>query len=54
MFSKTAYDLWKEEKEAGFIITLCKDLDNAVGGGIRIGSITELVGAPGAGKTQFW
>lgn len=54
MFTTTAYDVWKKEKEAGTIITLCKDFDDAIGGGVRIGSITELVGAPGVGKTQFW
>lgn len=54
MFRKSAYDVFKEEMEAGFIVTLCKDFDEAIGGGIRIGAITELVGQPGAGKTQFW
>lgn len=54
MFKKSAYEVWTEEKEAGSIITLCKDIDDAIGGGICIGSITELVGSPGVGKTQFW
>lgn len=54
MFSKSAYEVYKEEKENGYIITLCRDFDDAIGGGIRIGSITELVGGPGVGKTQFW
>lgn len=54
MFKKSAYEIWKEEKDAGYIITLCKDLDDAIGGGIRIGSITELVGGAGVGKTQIW
>lgn len=54
MFTKTAYDVWKEEREAGFIITLCKDFDEAIGGGIRVSSITELVGGPGTAKTQLW
>lgn len=54
MFSKSAYEVWKDEKEAGVIITLCRDLDDAIGGGIPIGPITELVGGPSVGKTQFW
>lgn len=54
MFRKSAYEVYAEEKEAGFIITLCRELDDAFGGGIRIGSTTEIVGSPGAGKTQFW
>lgn len=54
MFQKTAYDVLKDEREAGYIFTLCKDFDVAIGGGIRIRSITEIVGAPGVGKTQFW
>lgn len=54
MFQKTAYDLLKEERAAGCISTLCKDFDDAIGGGIPIGSITEIVGGPGSGKTQFW
>lgn len=51
---KTAYDVFKEERAAGCIVTLCKEFDVAIGGGIRIGSITEIVGGPGVGKTQFW
>lgn len=54
MFRKSAYEVWKDEREARCIITLCKDFDDAIGGGIRVGSITELVGGPGVGKTQFW
>lgn len=54
MIMKTAYDCWKDEQAIKPIITLCKDLDDAIGGGIRIGAITELIGGPGAGKTQFW
>lgn len=54
MFKNSAYEAYNEEKEAGFIITLCKDFDNAIGGGIRVGAITELVGSPGVGKTQIW
>lgn len=54
MFQTTAYDILKEERQVGPIVTLCKDFDDAIGGGIPIGSITEVVGGPGVGKTQFW
>ena len=33
--------------------TSLKEVDEALGGGLTRGSITELVGPPGAGKTQF-
>lgn len=54
MFRNSAYEVWKDERDAGFIITLCKNFDDAIGGGIPVGKITELVGGPGVGKTQFW
>lgn len=54
MFVRSAYEVWKEERDAGFIVTLCRDFDAALGGGVRVGSITEIVGGPGVGKTQFW
>lgn len=53
MFSDS-YEIWKKEREVGVIITLCKDLDDAIDGGIHLTKITELIGGPGAGKTQFW
>lgn len=54
MFAKNAYDVWKEERDAGFIVTLCKEFDDALGGGIRVGAITEFIGGAGAGKTEIW
>lgn len=53
MFSDS-YEIREEERKIGTIITLCKDLDDAIDGGIRLTKITELIGGPGAGKTQFW
>lgn len=50
----SSYEIRKQEKAAGNIITLVKDIDEVIGGGIFITKITELVGAPGSGKTQFW
>lgn len=48
------YGIWKDEQKAGVIITLCKDFDDATDGGIHLTKITELIGGPGSGKTQFW
>lgn len=50
----SANEIWESEKKRGNIVTLCKDLDCAIGSGIPIGALTELVGAPGSGKTQLW
>lgn len=54
-FKKTAHDLCEDESaiDEG-IPTLCGNLDDALGNGIPIGVITELIGAPGSGKTQIW
>lgn len=49
-----SYEIRKRELKIGNIITLCKDFDDATDGGIRISKITELIGGPGSGKTQFW
>ena len=35
------------------IITFCRALDTALGGGVALGELCELVGEPGAGKTQL-
>jgi RAD51-like protein 2 len=35
------------------IITFCRPLDQLVGGGIALGELTDVSGAPGAGKTQL-
>ncbi|KAJ1444554.1 P-loop containing nucleoside triphosphate hydrolase protein [Pelagophyceae sp. CCMP2097] len=38
---------------AGVIITFCKGLDVALGGGVAARQVTEICGAAGAGKTQL-
>jgi len=35
------------------IVTFCRDLDGLLGGGFRVGDVTEIVGLPGTGKTQL-
>lgn len=53
--SLTALDLMlKEEAELRSIVTFSSQLDEALGGGVQLGKITELCGAPGVGKTQLW
>lgn len=51
----TALDLMlKEEAELRSIVTFSSQLDEALGGGLMLGKITELCGVPGIGKTQLW
>lgn len=52
MFKNTANNMLNDTQP--FIYTLCPDVDFALGGGIPLGQITEIVGAPGSGKTQMW
>lgn len=53
--SLTALDLMlKEEAELRSIVTFSSQLDEALGGGLLLGKITELCGVPGTGKTQLW
>ncbi|XP_062815015.1 DNA repair protein RAD51 homolog 3 isoform X5 [Anolis carolinensis] len=49
----TALELLEEEQAQGFIVTFCSALDGVLGGGIQLGKITEICGAPGVGKTQL-
>ena len=51
----SGYELWKtmEEVAPETIPTFCQPLDELLGGGISVGVLTEIVGAPGAGKTQL-
>lgn len=48
-----AKDLHKKLTDKNHLTTMSKDIDNMLGGGIQPGTITELVGESGAGKTQF-
>lgn len=54
MFKTTAFEVWRREQELPKLITLIKELDDKLAGGLPLGIITELCGAPGTGKTQFW
>eukprot|EP00727_Mastigamoeba_balamuthi_P009058 m51a1_g4775 hypothetical protein (280) ;mRNA; r:28828-30041 len=48
---RTAYELVEETKPC--VITMCADLDRALGGGVRVGEMTQFYGVPGIGKTQL-
>ena len=37
----------------GYIVTFSRQVDSLLGGGIRLGELTEIAGAPGSGKTQW-
>ncbi|KAB0793995.1 hypothetical protein PPYR_13615 [Photinus pyralis] len=51
--TKTALDLYHEEQKMGSIRTFIDHFDDALGGGIPIGKITEFCGESGTGKTQL-
>ncbi|KAI8129896.1 DNA repair protein RAD51 like protein 3 [Lucilia cuprina] len=53
MFKTTAFEIWRHEQSSPKLITLIKELDDHLAGGLPLGLVTELCGAPGAGKTQF-
>lgn len=53
MFKKSALDIWNDECSNRTIITLSKQLDNAIGVGIPLQTITEFCGTPGSGKSQI-
>ncbi|XP_023724479.1 DNA repair protein RAD51 homolog 3 isoform X2 [Cryptotermes secundus] len=51
--AKSALDLWQAECTSPHIVTFSKAVDDVLDGGIVVGEITELCGAPGSGKTQI-
>ncbi|XP_066507469.1 DNA repair protein RAD51 homolog 3 [Hoplias malabaricus] len=51
--SVTALDLLQQEQNQGRVVTFCSELDTALGGGLPVGTTTEICGAPGIGKTQL-
>ncbi len=50
---QSALDLLRAEEQLIPIITFSAKVDEMLGGGVALGKITELCGAPGTGKTQF-
>lgn len=52
--AKSALELLDTEQRETHIVTFCARVDDMLGGGISLGKITEICGAPGIGKTQMW
>lgn len=48
-----AHSLFEQEANSRKITTFCKDLDDALGGGVSVGHIVEFCGLPAVGKTQL-
>ena len=44
---------FKREQKSCSIVTFCRDLDDLLGGGVQAGTMTEVCGEPGTGKTQL-
>ncbi|XP_053615614.1 DNA repair protein RAD51 homolog 3 [Plodia interpunctella] len=52
MYNST--ELWQKETSLPSIPTFCQNLDNLLGNeGVQLGSLTEVLGLPGTGKTQL-
>ncbi|XP_072223804.1 DNA repair protein RAD51 homolog 3 [Leuresthes tenuis] len=49
----TALELLQKEEEFRSIVTFSSQLDHALHGGLPVGKLTEICGAPGVGKTQL-
>lgn len=52
---QTAYEIKTQRSDLspGFLATTLSALDEALHGGVACGSLTEITGPPGCGKTQF-
>lgn len=50
---QSAAAAFKREEKSCPIVTFCRDLDNILGGGVQTGTMTEVCGEPGTGKTQL-
>lgn len=52
--TKTALEILKEENSNQPIITMSKNIDTLLNGGIPLSKVTEIAGVAGVGKTQIW
>ena len=50
---RSALELLEAEQLQSYIVTFSAGVDGMLGGGVPLGKITEICGAPGVGKTQF-
>ena len=53
MLGRSALEVLRSEEALTPIITFSARVDDMLGGGVALGKITEICGAPGTGKTQF-
>ena len=51
MEPKTAYELLEEDLRKNKICTLCREIDEMLGGGVSISQVTEFCGYPGIGNS---
>ena len=49
----SALEMLKAEQLQSYIVTFSAQVDGMLGGGVPVGKIAEICGAPGVGKTQF-
>ena len=49
----SALEMLKVEQLQSYVVTFSAQVDGMLGGGVPVGKITEICGAPGVGKTQF-
>lgn len=54
MLAISAFDALLKEEQSPVITTYASSLDKQLGGGIPIGTVTEICGMAGLGKTQLW
>ena len=50
---RSALEMLREEQQQSYVVTFSAQVDGMLGGGVPLGKITEICGAPGVGKTQF-
>lgn len=50
---QNAHSLFEQEASRRKITTFCKEMDDALGGGVATGRIAEFSGMPAVGKTQL-
>ena len=50
---ESALQLLERESASRSVVTMCRQLDELLGGGVPLGRLTEFCGAPGLGKTQL-
>ena len=52
--TKTALQLLHAQISCSQITSFCEQLDSVLGGGISLGTLSEISGIAGVGKTQLW